>query len=422
MAFGTSFIRLCGVLALATFVAPLGHASSAMIDEAVAKSTLFRELRGFGSKTTGGLGGQLYVVTRRDDPSPTVVGTLRFGVERLDGPTWIVFDERVFPAATKTAIYLRSTLSLRSNLTIDGRGSYVSLRRLYFLDHVDWKPIRDVWECAYEEGRKNEGGQILQLKSVKNVIITHLDFLQEYRNAIDDPGVPDFSNYTRLDTQCFGDVITIVNLRGTEDRQEYNHIWINHSDFTRCGDECIAVSNPNVAERAYLTISNNMIRRSFKGILLGNETKDTPFRIAASLYHNRFIGVVQRQPRVGAAYAHVFNNMYEDWKSSAVKAHSKSRVVVEHNVFRPITRTADSWGVDSKAIDASLWAKDNIYSIRGSFATSTFPACQSAWYYQCDVPMIDISRMSYQAARDTLRPLGGWKNVPNDVRQNQMTR
>jgi pectate lyase len=382
--------------------------------QAATYSTVFNDLRGFGAATTGGLGGQVYVVKRRDDPVLPVPGTLRYGVEHAPLPVWIVFDPGVFPAGVKRTIYLRSALLPRSNTTIDGRGSYVSLRRAYRLEHVDWDEVNDgVWQCRYEAAHRGKGGPILALDGAANVIVTHLEFAQEYRGVHDakDADVPHISNYTQLDTECFGDVINIVN--DDETTQNFNNIWINHSNFTGCGDECIGITHPNTTRRAYLTISNNLFTWSYKAILLGGLTSDTPFMIAASLYGNRFVGVKRRQPQVGKAYAHVFNNIYEDWKGGAVSATPFSRVIVEHNVFRPITQVTNSWSVSGT--DAYLWARNNKYSV-GDFNTPTFPACGFAWYYRCDVPRIDISSMTYSTARDVLRALGGWKNVPNDVR------
>ena len=45
----------------------------------VERSGLFGQLWGFGGSTTGGLGGDIYVVNRTDDSG--VEGTLRYGVE-----------------------------------------------------------------------------------------------------------------------------------------------------------------------------------------------------------------------------------------------------------------------------------------------------------------------------------------------------
>src|SRR5687768_11113807 len=146
----THTLVVAGVLAFSTLAVRASvQTPGTNVPQYVYTSSLFDELRGFGGNTTGGVGGRLYLVTRTDDPLPTVPGTLRYGVEEQSGATWIVFDKRVFPAATKRIIYLRSWLSPRSNLTIDGRGSYVSLRRVYYNDHANWNLIdTDTWRCV----------------------------------------------------------------------------------------------------------------------------------------------------------------------------------------------------------------------------------------------------------------------------------
>lgn len=49
----------------------------------------FPGAEGYGRMTTGGRGGEVYIVTSlADDGMP---GTLRYGIEKLDGPRTIIF-------------------------------------------------------------------------------------------------------------------------------------------------------------------------------------------------------------------------------------------------------------------------------------------------------------------------------------------
>jgi pectate lyase len=69
---------------------------------------------GFGRETTGGCGGEEYVVSRLDDPAVPVPGTLRFGVQNMSSARTIRFS--VFGT-----IRLTRDLIVRSgDLTIDG--------------------------------------------------------------------------------------------------------------------------------------------------------------------------------------------------------------------------------------------------------------------------------------------------------------
>src|SRR5687768_9996616 len=111
--------------------------------QAQIETKLFAGLKGYAAATTGGQAGSIYRVTSRlDDGTP---GTLRYGVQEVSkqGPVWIVFDPVAFPPDTKTAIYLTRQLDIvdKQDITIDGRGSYVSLRRRYHWSDVDWQIV-----------------------------------------------------------------------------------------------------------------------------------------------------------------------------------------------------------------------------------------------------------------------------------------
>src|SRR5687768_741024 len=111
--------------------------------QAQIETNLFARLKGYAATTTGGQAGTIYRVTSRlDDGAP---GTLRYGVQETSkrGPVWIVFDPAAFPPDTKTAIYLTRQLDIvdKQDITIDGRGSQVSLRRRHRWSDVDWEMI-----------------------------------------------------------------------------------------------------------------------------------------------------------------------------------------------------------------------------------------------------------------------------------------
>src|SRR5205809_1061663 len=61
----------------------------------VTGSELLDRRSGFGGQATGGLNGVLYVVKSSGDDGSE--GTLRYGVEQIAGPKWIVFDRAAFP-------------------------------------------------------------------------------------------------------------------------------------------------------------------------------------------------------------------------------------------------------------------------------------------------------------------------------------
>ena len=74
----------------------------------------FPGAEGYGRMTTGGRGGEVYIVTSlADDGMP---GTLRYGIEKLDGPRTIIFQ-------VSGTIFLHKDLKIRKgNLTILSAG------------------------------------------------------------------------------------------------------------------------------------------------------------------------------------------------------------------------------------------------------------------------------------------------------------
>lgn len=381
--------------------------------DTVDSSDLFDQLWGFGGRTTGGLGGTVYVVTRTDDSS--VVGTLRYGVETLRGPTWIVFHPAVFPPTTKTTITLSRSLRLteRDNLTIDGRGSYVSLRRV-------------IAECG---GDNN----VIDIESSENLILTHLDFSRTYPTGA-----------TPEQKELCGDIISVANDPDDIATKYFDRIWINQSHFYDCGDECIGITHLSSLRRAYLTISRNEFvgvdSAHEKGLLVGGDT-DPDFRIALSLYQNRFANLRQRLPRIANGYLRAYNNVFENWVTAGIGATNNTRVMIEQNVFHveaatdEAARKDDAWELGGTATNASISARNNLWwsysansscptppggSGTGACNTSSFPACSSQggpWYYQCEgEQMVAITGMSYAQAYYVLRSAVGWKAAPNDVR------
>ncbi len=412
----------------------------------VNNTNLLGDLWGMGDATTGGLGGELYVVTSTSDSGE--YGTLRYGVEQLPGTKrWIVFDSTVFPPGTKTPIYLTGALHPRENTTIDGRGSYVAIRKYAYKAGSVWtlpgnnpdgtpnnSPCQPnaVCECDVA-GPGTPSGPLIEIRNVHNVIITHLEFQLIYVAG----SVP---AATLWDKQCFKDSISIVNGSGSQGTESYGDIWINASDFRDCGDECIAVTRPttnSALERAYITISRNQFLSNssdpflamYKGVLLGGlaerQDSDTFLPIAVSFYRNRFVGVRERQPRVERAAVQIYNNVFEDWKFAGVATMGHTRVMVEQNAFRAITRFDRAWERSTSLTNSYLWERADAKSDPGISGTASngFATC-GAWYYpNCDatgrLPSSEMTvvspGMSYSTAINFLRPLAGWKNVANDV-------
>lgn len=422
-------------------------ARTAQIAQAVGQnSVLFGDLWGFGDETTGGADGVLYTVlyhdgTSGDPDEATRPGTLRYGIETLTGARWIVFDETAFPAGQKKKITLKSPLRFQpgiadGNVTIDGRGSYVSLRR-----DISTENPSDPADCH---------GGIIQIVNSENIILTHLDFERTYP-----------AGWSSSDKEKCGDIVAAFNpANGVQcPLGQYDRIWINQSDFRDCGDECIGMTRYGCDPgRANVTISRNQFvgvgSPDEKGILFGlddnSDATDTDYEIpnygiAVSVYRNRFYNIGKRLPRMTHGYVRAYNNAFEVWESYGILASDYSRVIIEQNVFRGSSSAAkdDAW----KYFDcggqlwctvesAYIWARDNkwwTYSGTsacpsppggpgtGSCDTTSFPACSPTgpWYYDCSEQMVapaTWTSWSYATALEFIRGQAGWKNAVNDVR------
>lgn len=162
---------------------------------------------GFGSRTTGGKGGRIYVVR---DPSDNDVqnprpGTLRHAVIQKE-PLWIVFHRSM-------VIRLQQELILQSDKTIDGRGARV--------------------EIGYGAG--------ITIQYVRNVIIHGIKIHDIVRK--EGGLIRDSVDHFGLRTESDGDGISIF---GSQD------VWIDHVSMTTCNDGMIDAIEGSTA----ITISN----------------------------------------------------------------------------------------------------------------------------------------------------------------------
>lgn len=245
---------------------------------------------GFGRETKGCTDRScICTVTILDDAPASVPGSLRSCAE-TQLPKWIVF-------AARGAFRLNRPLPVASDKIIDGRKQ----RR-------DDGPVTIVGASRIS----------LLIDDVRNVVLTDLFFRSDQSPLSPDAERCRNPQLPRDTLRCG----VPIEIRGAA-----RHIWINHNEFERCGDKCIAVwtgsergmtSTVRVSGGDLITISNNVFRDSYFGVLVGAGARipvaNLPAHMRVTLYRNIFYNVFRRSPRAAShAKVHAFNNVMKYW-------------------------------------------------------------------------------------------------------------
>ncbi|KAM0058808.1 putative pectate lyase [Helianthus debilis subsp. tardiflorus] len=242
---------------------------------------------GFAKGTTGGQGGEIYIVTdpSDDDAANPKTGTLRFGVIQ-NKPLWITFEKDMI-------ISLKHELVINKDKTIDGRGVKVEIA--------------------------NGAGFILP--NVTNVIIhgVHMHDIKATEGGLikaveDKPAGP------RHKTD--GDGITI---HGS------SKIWIDHCSLSKGVDGLIDVTLGSTD----ITVSNCKFTQHQKVMLFGSDDKYLQDKnMQATVAFNMFTdGCDQRMPRCRLGLFQVVNNNYDQWGFYALGGSAAPTILSHGNRF-----------------------------------------------------------------------------------------
>lgn len=311
-----------------------GRGGLSVVDGKVVAADILSEMTGFARQagTSGGLGGELYVVTDARDydvrhGERPIPGTLRHGIELARTrkvPIWITFD---VAGAGSMTIDLKSQIDLVDDLTIDG-------------------------SCADVTLQANQRTVMLYIRAHRNIVLYGLSLRRtDFDLHVQPP--PALSDILRSD--------------GATDR-----IWVAHNDFSLCGHGCFdIVVAPNEKPwpddaLARITVAFNRFRDADRVMIYGftdcavqqtehctkqkvTEYREGPTRMFLTLQGNVFTGTAQRMPRAsGRAFAHVLNNVFAFQplrntngrpltSSYAAVALSGASLLVEHNWFGQLT-------------------------------------------------------------------------------------
>lgn len=337
------------------------------------------DLQGYGYNTTGGLNGNLYVVTSLADydvGETAVPGTLRYGIEKSDKtkPLWIRFDSSF--GSTEQKLILKRTLRIdrRGNVTIDGRGVNIALTR-----SVDWSLYHEIPQGSRTACAKNisstPGGDLLVISSYSNIILTHLKLTRDNYTS-------PFASEVTLDKECLGDLVSIFNNVNIAGARTAN-IWINRVWFEHCGDGCLDVTRPAPVTQG-ISISNNTFSYTDKTTLAGGAVDVSGAAIPVgkyyyrfSFYGNHYFNTVQRNPRVTNAIAHIYNNFWEGTKNYMV-GNENSRVFVEKNRINTLASVELFQNINANSV-TYIFSNKSLNGPRPETDTPNYTTLRDSW-------------------------------------------
>ncbi|KVH96126.1 AmbAllergen, partial [Cynara cardunculus var. scolymus] len=250
------------------------------------RQALAQCVKGFGTGTTGGAGGEIYKVTDPSDvdAAAPVEGTLRWGVTR-ERPLWIIFERDM-------VINLIHELVITSDTTIDGRGVKVEI-------------------C---------NGAGLSVYKVKNVIVhgLYIHDIKETKGGTIASGEGKPGPRSEAD----GDAIKVFGS---------TQVWIDHCSFAGGPDGLVDVTMGSTL----VTVSNCKFNDHDKVMLLGADDSHSEDKIMkVTVAYNKFsTGCVQRMPRCRWGFFQVVNNDYEKWGLYAIGGTSNPTILCQGNRF-----------------------------------------------------------------------------------------
>ena len=163
---------------------------------------------------------------------------------------------------------------------------------------------------------------------------------------------------------CPDDAISI-------DDPKSHHIWIDHCTFTDAPDvDPGGKRHDGLVDikggSNYITVSWNIFTNHSKTCLLGhsnNNGAEDIGRLKVTYHHNWFDNTRQRHPRVRFGQCHVFNNLFDSRKDGmdlyAIASTEEADVVVEGNMFWKVPHPTYA-GYESSG-PGDLLEFDNIY-------------------------------------------------------------
>ena len=257
-------------------------------------TSILDDIPGYGSNTIGGRDGTIYVVTNLNNEGP---GSLRVALESED-PLWIVFDEGL-----NGSIPMERTIYARSFKTVDARGHQITLEGVQASDAED---MSDGWhDTGISLGRPHDRNTV-----IRDVIFLNLTFDGRWPHPNEGGDGSD----------------------GLHLHNQVSNVWVHQCTFHNWIDGGIDARNDSDYEEMPedITITNSHFYDIDEGLLL--EARRLTFaQNVCERIGSRCIKAID------GARAHMVNNVIKAWRSSEiVYARGDSKILVDHNIFRPV--------------------------------------------------------------------------------------
>ena len=129
-----------------------------------------------------------------------------------------------------------------------------------------------------------------------------------------------------------------ISIEGDDDGSTTSHIWIDHCELYNSLDVGKDYYDGLVDSKSgarYITLSYNYMHDAWKTTLHGhteNDSNPDTDRLV-TFHHNRFENLESRVPLYRHGKGHVYNNYYNNIRSTAINSRAGAEMLVENNIF-----------------------------------------------------------------------------------------
>ena len=176
--------------------------------------------------------------------------------------------------------------------------------------------------------------------------------------------------------------LTISNAKATDaiTVQRAQHIWIDHCDLTATRTDLVGTYDDLIDinhASDFVTVSWTHLHDAFDEGLVGNSPSpaamlEDPGHLTVTYHHNWFQDVDNHSPRVRFGSVHVFNNLYQDIRSTAIISQMNAVIRVEGNVFSHVGFPINTVYIDplEGTVNTDALAK-NVFDLTSGASTIT---------------------------------------------------